>query len=152
MIGRAGVIGFDRAAADTDMPVPMAERDIVGGGRRDLVVADEPGRTQLRSPVRRRLVMSVRDRDLPEAAPRMRALQRVHVAVVAMRVAPDLKAESGKQNGRVMRDAEDVNMWERGDAAAVKDGIGDRRIVIARKDHDRHPGFGQEKTRPVEGL
>ena len=41
-IGRSRIIGRHPAIADTGVPVPVAEGDVVGAGGGDLLVADQP--------------------------------------------------------------------------------------------------------------
>src|ERR1700730_6858268 len=64
IFGRAGIVGGGSAVAHLGGAVPMTERHIIGAGRRDLVVADEPARPQPRAAIGTRLIVSVRHRNL----------------------------------------------------------------------------------------
>src|SRR6185437_11336799 len=91
VIGRARIIRCDLVAADADMAVPMAERNVIGLGRHDLVITDQPAGPEIGRAIRHRCVMAMRDRDLPEAAPRLWTGERRAVAIIAMRIAPDFE-------------------------------------------------------------
>src|SRR5258707_9856602 len=90
---RARIVGRDGTVADLDGAVPMAERHVVGAGRRDLVITDEPAGTQPRAAIGMRLIVPVRHRDLPAREPWPRGLERDHVGIVAVGAPPDFQTE-----------------------------------------------------------
>jgi len=58
IFGRARVIGGNRAVADLRSAIPVAERDVIRAGGRDLGIADEPGRAREDAAVDARIVVS----------------------------------------------------------------------------------------------
>jgi hypothetical protein len=60
---RAGIIGSH--CADLRGAIPMPEGDVVGACRLEIVVSDEPRRTQPAGSIRHRHIMAVCDRNLP---------------------------------------------------------------------------------------
>ena len=83
-----------------------------------------------------RLVVPVTHRDLPARPARAHALEGRHVDIVAMGAPPHFEIERRKQHGVFMRDTEDVQVRDRGDAAMVKHRLRNRRIVIAGQEHN----------------
>src|SRR5579864_1156270 len=71
----AGIVSLDRAVADLGGAVPVAERHVVGAGRHNIRIADEPARAWPRAAIRVRLVVPVRHRDLPAAGARTIVLE-----------------------------------------------------------------------------
>src|SRR3954468_3469391 len=144
IIGRSRVIGRHRAAADLRGAIPMPEREVIGAGRGDHVVADQPGWAQRVGPGLRRLVMAVANRDLPPRQARRRLAQRHHVVVVTMRVAPEFEVPRRKRDHALVGDAEYGDVADFTEPAAQPDRVRAHRIVIAGQDHHRQPGIGEQ--------
>ena len=138
------------AVADPHRPVPMAERQIVGGSGGDLFVAKHPGRPQRVGAGLGRLVVAVRHRYLPAGRAGARAAQRRHAEIVAMGVPPDFEIVCRERNGFVMGYSEDADVWESRQPAADKNRVGKCRVVIAGKNHDRQPRLGEQLSGAIE--
>src|SRR5262249_30926637 len=72
---------------------------------------------------RQRYVVPVRHRDLPTGRARPQSLERNHVAVVAVRTAPNLQAQIREHDGLLVGDAEHVKIFDRGQRAVVIDRV-----------------------------
>ena len=130
----------------------MPERDVVGAGRLELVVADEPGRTQPDGSIGHRYIMSVRDRDLPTSRARPRSLERDHVAIVAVWTAPNLESQLRKHDSLLMDDAEHVKIVDRGQRSVVIDRVRHHRIVVAGQQHDGQRRGRNDRSRLLEQI
>ena len=134
---RAGIIGRHHTIADAHGAIPMAKRHVIGGGRGDFVVADQPGRPRADAAIGFWLVMAVRHGDQPAAAARAHHLKRNHVVVVAVRPAPDFERQIRKSHGGVVSDTDDVQVFHRVERTVAIDRGGNGRIVIAGQDDHR---------------
>ena len=148
--GEPGVVRRHRAVADPRRAVPVAECEVVGLGRGDRIVAEQPGRAQWRCEVVRRFVVAVRHGDLPARGAGARAAQGGHVLVVAMRVTPDLQVVPREDRRLVVRDADDGDVGNAAEVAAGEDAVGQRGVVVARQDHHRDGGIGQQATGAIQ--
>ena len=81
--------------------------------------------------------MAVRHGDQPARSARAYAFERNHVGVVAVGAAPDFERQIGKIDRLVMGDADDVQVFHRGQRAVPVDRSCNGRIVIAGKQDDR---------------
>ena len=70
IFGRAGIIRRHRAVADARGLIPVAQRDVIGAGGRDLSIANEPRRPRPFAAIGRGLVVAMRHGDLPTGPPR----------------------------------------------------------------------------------
>jgi hypothetical protein len=96
--------------------------------------------------------MSVRDRDLPTSRARPRSLERDHIAIVAVRTAPNLELQIGEYDGFLMGDAEHVKIVERGQRSVVIDRVGNRGIVVARQQHHGQRRGRNDRSRSIEQI
>src|SRR5205823_4729297 len=84
-----------------------------------------------------RLVMAMRQCDLPAGASGPDGLERDHVSVIAMRAPPHLEIEVREDDAVLVRDTEHVEIGDRGEPAV--NSLRNGRIVISRQENDGHP-------------
>src|SRR5262249_58426251 len=109
----------------------MPERDIISGSRGELVVTDQPRWPQTDGAIGNRHIVPVRHRDLPSRGALAGSLERDHIAVVAVRTAPNLETELAKCNRLVMSDPEHAQVRQLGQGAVMKDCVGNGRGPLA---------------------
>jgi hypothetical protein len=67
-----------------------------------------------------------------------------------MCVSPDFEIEGRKRHGFVVSYAEDADVGQLAKPAADKDRLGQRRVMVPRKDHDREISFGEQPPSAIE--
>jgi len=59
-----------------------------------------------------------------------------------MGVPPDFEIKDRERYSLVVSYPENADVWQLAKAAADKNRLGERRVVVSRKDHDREIGLG----------
>src|SRR5215472_6917926 len=67
-----------------------------------------------------------------------------------MGVPPDFEVKDRERYGLVVSYPEDADVWQLAKAAADKNRLGQRRVVISGKDHDREMGLGEQTLGAIE--
>ena len=131
-VGRAGVVGGNGAIAGGLGQIPVAECDVVGIHRSNLVVVDEPASVVV---VRAADVVAVRDGDLMLRLARPGVGEWRHVHEVHVRRAPDVEIEIREAHRVGDIDADHVHVRHVRQRGEAVHGLRGRRIMVAGK-HD----------------
>src|SRR5215831_9627309 len=67
-----------------------------------------------------------------------------------MGVPPDFEVKDRERYGLVVSYPEDADVWQLPKPAADKNRLGERRVVVSRKDHDREMGLGEQTLGAIE--